>query len=161
MNRSNCGESRMNWLRPLGPCSMAGRGKSRMPRSRNSFATLDRLHHQLCERTQQDGRKLSPPLRRAVQRVIELTQLFLMPNDSSTMYVEYAAELGDSKQIVSLNAVPKDLPQHLYTTLWSQSKPTIMTSGTLAAGDGFRQYQQAAGTGTWRSCANLAGILSV
>ena len=52
------------------------------------LATLDRLHHQLCERTQQDGRKLSPPLRRAVQRVIELTQLFLMPNDSSTMYVE-------------------------------------------------------------------------
>lgn len=101
------------------------------------LATLDRLHHQLCERTQQDGRKLSPPLRRAVQRVIELTQLFLMPNDSSTMYVEYAAELGDSKQIVSLNAVPKDLPQHLYTTLWSQSKPTILTSGTLAAGDGF------------------------
>ena len=37
MNRSNCGESRMNWLRPLGPCSMAGRGKSRMPRSRNSL----------------------------------------------------------------------------------------------------------------------------
>ena len=101
------------------------------------LATLNRIHHQLCERTQQDGRKLSPPLRRAVQRVIELTQLFLMPNDSSTMYVEYAAELGDSKQIVSLNAVPKDLPQHLYTTLWSQSKPTILTSGTLAAGDGF------------------------
>lgn len=101
------------------------------------LATLNRIHHQLCERTQQDGRKLSPPLRRAVQRVIELTQLFLMPNDSSTMYVEYEAELGDSKQIVSLNAVPKDFPQHLYTTLWSQSKPTILTSGTLAAGDGF------------------------
>ena len=119
------------------------------------LATLDRLHHQLYERTQQDGRKLSPPLRRAVQRVIELTQLFLMPNDSSTMYVEYAAELGDSKQIVSLNAVPKDLPQHLYTTLWSQCKPTILTSGTLAAGDGFTNTSRLLGLGHGVPVRNL------
>ena len=98
---------------------------------------LDHLHHQLRERIQQNCGKLSPPLRRTVQRSIELTQMFLTPDDSSTRYVEYATVMGEEKQVSSLNAVPKDLPQHLYTALWSQSKPAILTSGTLAAGDGF------------------------
>ena len=98
---------------------------------------LDHLHHQLRERIQQNCGKLSPPLRRTVQRSIELTQMFLTPDDSSTRYVEYATVMGEEKQVSSLNAVPKDLPQHLYTVLWSQSKPAILTSGTLAAGDGF------------------------
>ncbi len=104
---------------------------------REQLAALDHLHYQLSERIQQNCGKLSPPLRRAVQRGIELTQLFLTPDGSSTKYVEYATVLGGEKPFFSLNAVPKDLPQHLYTALWSQNKPAILTSGTLAAGDGF------------------------
>lgn len=101
------------------------------------LTALDRLHRQLRGMLQQDGGKLSPPLRRAVQRVIELVQLFLKPDENLTQYVEYAAEAGGSKQMTSLNAVPKDLPQYLYTALWRQCKPAILASGTLAAGDGF------------------------
>lgn len=58
---------------------------------------LDRLYHQLRERIQQNGEKLLPPLRSAVQRSIELAQMFLTSNNSATRYVEYTAEAGDSK----------------------------------------------------------------
>ena len=101
------------------------------------LTALDCLHRQLHARIQQNGGKLSPPLRRAVQHVIKLTQLFLVTDDSSTRYVEYAAGQLGGREMTSLSAVPNDLPHHLYTALWSRCKPAILTSGTLAAGDGF------------------------
>ena len=106
---------------------------------------LNRLEQQLRECIQQNCGKLSRPLQRALQQTAELVQRFLRPDDQSIRYVEYATVPDEGEKMVSLNAVPKDLPECLYNTLWSRGKPAILTSGTLAAGDGFSNTKRQLG----------------
>ena len=84
-------------------------------------------------------------MQRALQQTAELVQRFLRPDDQSIRYVEYATVPDEGEKMVSLNAVPKDLPECLYNTLWSRGKPAILTSGTLAAGDGFSNTKRQLG----------------
>lgn len=39
-------------------------------------------------------------------------------------------------------AVPFDLPKCLTSALWNEQKPVILTSGTLAAGEGFSHAEK-------------------
>ena len=106
---------------------------------------LNRLEQPLHECIQQDCGKLSRPLQRALQQNAELVQRFLKPDDQSIRYVEYATVPDEGEKMVSLNTVPKDLPKCLYNGLWSRGKPAILTSGTLAAGDGFSNTKRQLG----------------
>ena len=57
--------------------------------------------------------------------------------------VFYLAE--DARDTVMLCATVADLTAQLQSTLWSQPRPIVLTSGTLAVGSDFRRFREEAG----------------
>lgn len=72
--------------------------------------------------------------------------LFAQPQEDWITYIEYGTisdEQTDTE--FTLCAVPRDQPGHLHNLLWQREKPTILTSGTLAAGHDFTHIRRQLG----------------
>jgi len=83
---------------------------------------------------------LTPPTQKALAKVFASTAMF---NGSWPDMVFYTAE--DKRGGTMLCATVSDLAPKLRHSLWSQSKPVILTSGTLAAGGSFHRFREEAG----------------
>ena len=83
---------------------------------------------------------LTPSTRKALARVFASTAMF---NGSWPDMVFYTAE--DKRGGTMLCATISDLTAQLRGTLWSQDRPTILTSGTLAVGTDFHRFKEETG----------------
>ncbi len=83
---------------------------------------------------------LSPSTRRRLEKLASTVALF---SEGHPDMVFYLAE--DARDTVMLCATVADLTAQLQSTLWSQSRPIIHTSGTLAVGSDFRRFREEAG----------------
>jgi len=83
---------------------------------------------------------LSPATRRRLDKLASTVALF---SEGRPDMVFYLAE--DARDTVMLCATVADLTAQLQSTLWSQSSPIILTSGTLAVGSDFRRFREEAG----------------
>lgn len=75
------------------------------------------------------------PTRMALEKVSSAVTLFIEGNPNMVFYVE-----ADR-----LCATILDLTVQFRSTLWSQERPILLTSGTLAVGDDFRRFREKAG----------------
>ena len=83
---------------------------------------------------------LSPSTRRRLEKLASTVALF---SEGHPDMVFYLAE--DARDTVMLCATVADLTAQLQSTLWSQPRPIILTSGTLAVGSDFRRFREEAG----------------
>ena len=83
---------------------------------------------------------LSPSTRRRLEKLASTVALF---SEGHPDMVFYLAE--DARDTVMLCAKVADLTAQLQSTLWSQPRPIILTSGTLAVGSDFRRFREEAG----------------
>lgn len=58
--------------------------------------------------------------------------------------------LEQSEDGFTLASIPKNLDERLYTDIWSQGLPVILTSGTLSAGGDFSRMKQSLGLSRMR-----------
>lgn len=80
------------------------------------------------------------------RRLENLVHLFLAHRPDQIAYIQYGRQSGErDAQFAGLYAVPDDLPHCLYSALWRQEKPAILTSGTLAAGQDFAHSKRQLG----------------
>ncbi len=79
--------------------------------------------------------KVTAPTRRALEKLAATVTLFVEGNPNMVFYVE------DDR----LCATISDLTAQLRSTLWSQERPILLTSGTLAVGDDFHRFKEEAG----------------
>lgn len=89
---------------------------------------LQTIHNRLHD-------KVTGPTRRALEKFVSAVTLFIEGNPNMVFYVE------DDR----LCATISDLTTQLRSTLWSQERPILLTSGTLAVGDNFRRFKEEAG----------------
>ena len=78
---------------------------------------------------------VTTPTRRALEKLVASVMLFIEGQADMVFYVEEA----------ELRAVASDLTAQLRSTLWSQDRPMLLTSGTLAVGDDFHRFKQESG----------------
>lgn len=83
---------------------------------------------------------LSSATSRQLNRLASTTELLIKEN---TGLVFYAME--DHRGGTMLCAVAADMTAQLRSTLWSQERPAILTSGTLAVGSDFRRFKEETG----------------
>lgn len=83
---------------------------------------------------------LSAATSRQLNRLTSITELLTKEN---TGLVFYAME--DRRGGTMLCAVASDMTAQLRSTLWSQERPAILTSGTLAVGSDFRRFKEETG----------------
>ena len=83
---------------------------------------------------------LTSSTRKALARVFASTAMF---NGSWPDMVFYTAE--DKRGGTMLCSTVSDLTAQLRNTLWSQDRPMILTSGTLAVGTDFRRFKEETG----------------
>ena len=83
---------------------------------------------------------LSPATRRRLEKLASTVALF---SEGHPDMVFYLAE--DARDTVMLCATVADLTAQLQSTLWSQPRPIVLTSGTLAVGSDFRRFREEAG----------------
>ena len=83
---------------------------------------------------------LSPPVRQRLEKLSSAVHIF---RDGYSDMVFYAKE--DSNGGAMLCATVSDLTAQLQSILWSQPRPIILTSGTLAVGEDFRRFREEAG----------------
>ena len=83
---------------------------------------------------------LSPSTRRRLEKLASTVALF---SEGHPDMVFYLAE--DARDTVMLCATVADLTAQLQSTLWSQPRPIVLTSGTLAVGSDFRRFREEAG----------------
>ncbi|MGN0652121.1 MAG: ATP-dependent DNA helicase [Gemmiger sp.] len=108
-------------------------------------AALKQLVRLLQAGFQQVCGKVAPLVSQAIRHTAELAQLFLVQDTQWIRYVEYEAGPDTAQRLAALHAVPADLPHSLDAALWSQGKPAILTSGTLAAGGDFSNTRRQLG----------------
>lgn len=92
--------------------------------------------------------RLPLSLRHQLQSTSETAELFAKPQNDWITYLEYdndATSKGQTNTPFTLCAVPRDQPGYLRDLLWQREKPTILTSGTLAAGGDFVPAQRQLG----------------
>lgn len=89
---------------------------------------LRAVHNRLHDR-------VTAPTRRALEKLSSAVTLFIEGNPNMVFYVE-----ADR-----LCATISDLTAQFRSTLWSQERPILLTSGTLAVGDDFRRFKEEAG----------------
>ena len=85
-------------------------------------------------------RLLTRPTQESLGRLIALTAMF---NGNDLGKVFYTAE--DKRGGTMLCSTISDLTVQLRSTLWSQDRPMILTSGTLAVGTDFRRFKEETG----------------
>ena len=83
---------------------------------------------------------LTPPTQKELARVFASTAMF---NGSWPDMVFYTAE--DKRGGTMLCSTMSDLTAQLRNALWSQGRPMILTSGTLAVGTDFRRFKEETG----------------
>ncbi len=83
---------------------------------------------------------LSLPVQKRLKKVASAIELFSEGNAGMVFYSTEAAHGG-----AILCATVSDLTSQLQSTLWSQSRPIILTSGTLAVGSDFRRFREETG----------------
>ena len=83
---------------------------------------------------------LTPPTQKSLARVFASTAMF---NGIWPDMVFYTAE--DKRGGTMLCSTISNLTAQLRNTLWSQNRPMILTSGTLAVGTNFRRFKETAG----------------
>lgn len=92
--------------------------------------------------------RLPLSLRHQLQATSETAELFARPQEDWIAYIEYdAAPEGKVNTTFTLCALPHDQPGYLHDLLWRREKPTILTSGTLAAGCDFTHIRRRLGLG--------------
>ena len=79
--------------------------------------------------------RVTASTRRALEKLTSAVTLFIEGNPNTVFYVE-----ADR-----LCATILDLTVQLRFTLWSQERPILLTSGTLAVGDDFRRFKEDVG----------------
>ena len=101
-------------------------------------AALAALQSCIDELLRRYSTRLPLSLRHQLQSTSETAELFAKPQNDWITYIEYnAAPEGQTYPPFTLCAVPRDQPGYLRNLLWQREKPTILTSGTLAAGGDF------------------------
>ena len=94
----------------------------------------------------QIGSILAPAARKELDQLSSTIHLFL---GECSELVFYTVEDGDGGTM--LCASVSDLTAQLQTTLWAQTRPILLTSGTLAIGGDFSRFKEEAGlTGNFR-----------
>lgn len=88
----------------------------------------------------QIGRVLKPTTRKELDRITSTVHLFL---ENRSDLVFYATEDDDGGTL--LCASISDLTAQLHATLWTQPRPILITSGTLAIGKDFSRFKEEAG----------------
>ena len=83
---------------------------------------------------------LTPPTQKELAKVFASTAMF---NGSWPNMVFYTAE--DKRGGTMLCSTMSDLTAQLRSALWNQSRPMILTSGTLAVGTDFRRFKEETG----------------
>ena len=83
---------------------------------------------------------LALPLRKSLEDVSAAVSLF---SKGRPDMVFYTTEDGHGGTV--LCATVSDLTAQLQTTLWNQSQPILLTSGTLAVGKNFRRFREETG----------------
>ena len=83
---------------------------------------------------------LSAPVRKRLKQVASTINLFSEGNNEMVFYTTEAAHGG-----AILCATVSDLTAQLQSVLWTQPRPIILTSGTLAVGSDFRRFREEAG----------------
>ena len=130
------------------------RGTSRQPILPDSLAVIIDEAHKLPETARllvapnraftvvrkQVNPLLSPATRKRLDKLASTVALF---SEGRPDMVFYLAE--DARDTVMLCATVADLTAQLQSTLWSQPRPIILTSGTLAVGSDFRRFREEAG----------------
>lgn len=86
------------------------------------------------------GTELSPPLRGELARAIDALSLF---TDGESDVIRYRDT--DERDRPMLCAAAADRTEQLDKTLWSQTLPIVLTSGTLAVGKDFSLFREEAG----------------
>ena len=105
---------------------------------------------QVCSHTGDSG------IDQTARRLEALAHLFLAHRPDQIAYIQYGRQSGErDAQFAGLYAVPDDLPHCLYSALWRQEKPAILTSGTLAAGQDFAHSKRQLGLETGVSVQTL------
>lgn len=95
---------------------------------------------QECDHTGDSG------IDQTARRLENLVHLFLAHQPDQIAYIQYSSGAGQQgAQFAGLYTVPDDLPHCLYSALWRQEKPAILTSGTLAAGQDFAHSKRQLG----------------
>ena len=79
--------------------------------------------------------RVTAPTRKSLEKLTSAVTLFIEGNPDMVFYVEEDR----------LYATILDLTAQLRSTLWDQERPILLTSGTLAVGDDFRRFKEAAG----------------
>ena len=88
----------------------------------------------------QINRLLSAATRKRLERLASTMTLF---SEGSSGMVFYIAEA--TRDSVMLCASISDITAQLQSTLWSQPRPIVLTSGTLAVGSDFHRFREEAG----------------
>ena len=83
---------------------------------------------------------VTPATRRRLDKLASTVALF---SEGRPDMVFYLAE--DARDTVMLCATVADLTAQLQSTLWSQPRPIILTSGTLAVSSDFHRFREEAG----------------
>ena len=120
--------------------------------SRNDSVPFAPNEHQLCtladlEQTLQGCRHTGDSgIDQTARRLENLVHLFLAHRPDQIAYIQYSSGSGQQGALFAgLYTVPDDLPHCLYSALWRQEKPAILTSGTLAAGQDFAHSKRQLG----------------
>ena len=109
-------------------------------------AALAALQSCIVELLRRYPTRLPLSLRHQLQSTSETAELFAKPQNDWITYIEYnAAPEGQTYPPFTLCAVPRDQPAYLRDLLWRREKPTILTSGTLAAGHDFTHVRRRLG----------------
>ena len=127
------------------PLQTGRRDCARFDPQEKQIVALKHLLRLLQASFQQTCGKLAPPVWKKIQHTAELAQLFLVQDTQWIRYMEYAVGTDTTRRFAALHAVPADLPHSLDAALWSQGKPAILTSGTLAAGGDFSNTRRQLG----------------
>ena len=83
---------------------------------------------------------LTHSTRRQVESLIKTVSLFRRDHDGMVLYAT-----DDGQGGAMLCATVSDLTAQLRQTLWRQTRPVILTSGTLAVGEDFRRFKEETG----------------
>ena len=83
---------------------------------------------------------LSAAASRQLKKLASTTELLTKENSGLVFYA-----MEDRRGGTMLCAVAADMTAQLRSTLWSQERPAILTSGTLAVGTDFRRFKEETG----------------
>lgn len=88
-----------------------------------------------------------------LEQAAETLSLFFDPDKKHILYIHYdASNPGCEVDGITLCAANRAAPEQLARDLWQTGRPTILTSGTLAAGGSFARIRQQLGLKQLVSC---------